>query len=81
MNCREFIDFLLDYFEGQLPPCQCALFSEHMAECKECVDYLKMYEQTIKLGKEVCRCSDQLPLEEVPEDLIQAILVARSSGH
>ena len=75
MNCRDFIDFLLDYFAGDLPPATLALFHEHIVKCPPCVAYLHCYEQTLTL------CQGAYPDEphsvELPEELIQAILAAR----
>ena len=45
-----------------------------MAACPSCVDYLKTYEQTVRLAK-TC-AGDPMP-DEVPESLVQAILEAR----
>ena len=75
MNCREFIEFLHDYFAGDLPSATLALFDEHLGECPDCVAYLRCYEQTL----EFCQgaYSDEPVPAEVPEELIQAILAAR----
>lgn len=77
MTCKEFVDFLMDYFSGSLHPMERASFEAHLHECADCVAYLDSYEKTIQLGKAVCcRENDPVP-EDVPEDLIQAILHAR----
>ena len=73
-TCQEIIDFLGDYVSGELPAAQREEFERHLAICPPCVDYLKTYEQTIRLGK--CCCSDVD--EKPPEELIKAILAARS---
>jgi anti-sigma factor RsiW len=80
LNCREFIDFLFDYFAGDLPPATFALFHEHIGECPDCVAYLDSYEQTVKLVWGACRDFDEAVPAEVPEDLIQAILIVRQSS-
>lgn len=73
-TCRELIDFLGDYLSGELPAAQRAEFERHLAICPPCVAYLKTYEQTIRLGKSACTDVN----EEPPEELIKAILAARS---
>ena len=79
MNCREFVDFLIDYYDGNLPTEQYAKFQEHMVLCPPCVAYLKSYEQTMKLGKAAFEClDDQLPLD-VPEGIVKAIVEARKA--
>ena len=78
MNCREFIEFLMEYLSERLSPAERAVFEEHIACCPSCVAYLKMYEDTIKLGKAACGCGEEAPPPgDVPEDLIRAILAAR----
>ena len=81
MNCREFIEFLLDYFDGELPADTLALFQEHLRACPPCVDYLASYEQTVKLVRG-CACPrDGSAPPEVPEDLVRAILLVRQDTH
>jgi anti-sigma factor RsiW len=80
MTCREFVDFLMDYLEGELPRRQRETFESHMHDCPQCITYLDTYRETVRLGKEIlCPADDSLP-EEVPGDLIEAILAARRSG-
>ena len=81
MNCRECIEFLLDYFAGELPPDTLALFREHMAQCPPCVAYLESYERTVKLVRGACRHCEGAAPAEVPEDLILAILSVRQSSN
>lgn len=76
MTCREFIERLLDYHAGELPPDAVALFREHFAECPPCLAYLDSYERTVKL----CRGCAEASLPEVPEDLIRAILLVRTAS-
>ena len=76
MNCREFVDFLMAYLEDELDRAQRGTFEDHIGECPSCDDYLKTYEQTIRLGKLACAEGDEPP-EDAPEALIQAILAAR----
>ena len=78
MICQEFIEFLLDYDEGRLPPDVRARFDEHLTVCPDCVNYLASYRATIALGKRAF-ASQEAPLpESVPEELVQAILSLRA---
>jgi anti-sigma factor RsiW len=80
VTCRDVIDFLMEYFQGELPPAERALFEEHFAECPDCVAYLDSYRETIRLGKAAC-CDPADPIcKELPEDLVHAILAARSQA-
>ena len=55
-----------------------AEFERHLTACPSCVAYLKSYEQTMQLGQSLAAAdSDELP-EDVPEDLVAAILKART---
>ena len=80
MNCREFVEFLMDYLDGGLPAEQAATFNAHMDGCPSCVTYLETYRETIRLGKCVCECSDDVIPDDVPEKLVAAILAARRTG-
>jgi anti-sigma factor RsiW len=77
LTCREFVEFLMAYQSGELPPARRAVFEEHLGECPDCVNYLRSYEQTVRIGKVACGCEDQPPAD-APEELIRAILAARA---
>jgi len=80
MTCREFTDFLIDYFSRTLSTSEQTEFERHLASCPDCVAYLKSYEETIKLGKAACDDADTAVPTEVPEGLVQAILASRRRG-
>jgi anti-sigma factor RsiW len=76
ITCRELIEFLIDYRDGNLPPEQKAEFERHLTCCGPCVAYMKTYEQAILLAKRCCR-DDSPAAADVPEELVKAILAAR----
>jgi anti-sigma factor RsiW len=79
MNCREFTEFLHEYLFGNLPAEERAEFDKHLAECPWCVAYLDSYQKTIKLEQAAfSNPEDAPPPADAPEELIQAILRARS---
>ncbi|NIA70028.1 hypothetical protein HBA54_15595 [Pelagibius litoralis] len=79
ITCRQFEDFLLDYVEGSLPAGQRRVFEFHIKICRECRDYLAAYREATKLGKQSFD-DPAAPLpDDVPEDLITAVLEARRS--
>ena len=81
MNCREFTEFLHEYLFGNLTAEERAEFDRHLAECPWCVAYLDSYQQTIQLEKDAFPApEDAPPPADAPEELIQAILRARSSA-
>ena len=75
MDCREFLEFLMNYLDGELEEGQRSVFEQHMFVCPPCGDYLKAYEDTIRLGRFACK--DSVVPEDVPEELVSAILAAR----
>ena len=77
ITCREFIEFLMDYLEAALPEEQRREFDLHMAMCPACVAYLKSYRQTVAAGKTALAGPDERLPEEIPDELVRAILAAR----
>lgn len=78
MTCREFVEFLMAYLDDELPPSQRREFDRHLARCADCVNYLTSYEETIRLGKLCCGDPEGAPPEDAPDELVRAILAARS---
>jgi anti-sigma factor RsiW len=79
MNCREFTEFLHEYLSGNLPAQERAEFEKHLAECPWCVAYLDSYQKTIQLEQAAFSTrEDAAAPAEPPEELVQAILRARS---
>jgi anti-sigma factor RsiW len=74
--CSEVLELLWAYISGELPPEQAHEFDRHLAVCPSCVAYLDSYRKTIELSHE----SVQPAEEELPEELIQAVLAARRKG-
>ncbi len=77
MTCKEMIEFLMDYVDGELPPSEQRRFERHLGICTDCTAYVTSYRETVRLGKMICHPGkDELP-PDIPEDLVQAILEAR----
>ncbi len=76
MTCREMIEFLMDYLDGQLPEDQVAVFEKHLEMCPPCKAYLETYRKSVDLAS-VCFGDDDQTPKDVPEALIRAILAAR----
>jgi anti-sigma factor RsiW len=77
MTCGQLTDFIIDYRSGALRPDVRAAFEAHLAECSDCVAYLKSYEDTIALARGALGALDDPVPSSVPEELVQAILAAR----
>lgn len=77
MTCKEFIEFLLEYFEDDLAQERREVFEEHMEICPDCVAYLDSYRQTVSMLEESSKSGSEEVGEEVPRSLIDAILAAQ----
>ena len=77
MNCRETIDFLMAYLDGELPDDERRKFEHHLGDCPPCVSYMESYRDTLKLGRCACESHEESAPPEIPERLVQAILAAR----
>jgi anti-sigma factor RsiW len=77
MTCRDVIEFLADYLSEELPAAQRAEFDAHVAGCEACTAYIKSYERALVLGKAAFEEPDGEVPEEVPDELVEAILAAR----
>ena len=77
ISCRQFEDFVVEYFDETLSLQQRTLFDAHIKFCRECRDYLMAYRQTIALGKAAFKDrAGPLP-DDVPKELVEAILAAQ----
>ena len=78
MTCRELTAFIADYLSGDLPPDSRIEFERHLDVCPNCVTYLGGYRDAVRLGRHACDDDDAPAPDTVPEELIAAVLSARS---
>ena len=78
MTCKELVEFLMDYLDGILSEPQRERFEEHLVECRDCAAYLATYQEAVRIGKAICSEEHEAAPPHVPEELVQAILSARS---
>lgn len=78
ITCRELIDFIASYMDGDLAPPMRHEFERHLKVCPACVAYFEAYQQTVKLGKAAMAPTDDPA--PVPEGLVRAIRAARARG-
>ncbi len=74
ITCVQLDAFIVDYLEGTLPRRQRLIFEMHLLVCPECRAYLRAYRNAIALGQAALL---DPALEDVPEELVQAIVAAR----
>lgn len=77
LSCREIADFLMAYEDGELSEAVRGEFDAHLAVCPDCVAYLASYRATVALGKRAFADEDAAAADEVPEELVEAVLAAR----
>ena len=78
MTCRELIDFLMAYLDGDLEHDVRSRFEEHLAECEECRAYLDSYRRVVALSGGINAATDEPVSSEVPEELVRSIRRALS---
>lgn len=76
LTCEQLIAFLDDYVDDRLPPAQVEVLERHLSRCASCVEYLGSYRETIRMLRTVATAPQVHP-EDVPEELVQAILARR----
>jgi anti-sigma factor RsiW len=75
LTCREVTEFLGEYLAAELGDAARRSFEVHLAECPDCVAYLRQYQTTIGAARDVCEGDARAA--GVPEELVEAILAAR----
>jgi len=78
MKCRDCVEFLMEYLDGTLAESERRVFEAHLGECPPCGHYLDSYRETVRLGRTLCEADERVP-PEMPEELVSAILAARSA--
>jgi anti-sigma factor RsiW len=77
ITCREFESFIMDYLDGSLAGAQRRKFEWHLRICRECREYLAAYQRAIEAGQAALGPADEAVPEDVPQDLIRAVLDSR----
>lgn len=77
INCESFDTFIVDFLDGNLQEDQKLIFTKHLNECPPCKKYLKDYQKSIQLSQAVFSAEQEVDKQEMPEELVQAILAAK----
>jgi len=81
LTCRDVIEFLRAYLDGELPSELRRRFEDHVDACPPCLHYLDSYRQTVLLAAEAFEAEpDEAAPEEIPEELVRAVLALRLRG-
>ena len=78
LTCRQAEAFIGDYIDGTLPTGKRLTFEFHLRMCPECRDYLAACRQAMALGKAVFDDANAPVPDDMPEDLVAAIIDARN---
>ncbi len=76
ITCEAFEDFILAYLDDELSPKQKLIFEMHLKLCRECREYLAAYRASIELARQ--GLGEMQAPEDVPEDLVKAVIDASS---
>lgn len=67
---------MIDYVDGGMSLLTRLQFTMHVAICADCGKYLKMYKDSIALGKRIFEQPEDEAAGHVPDEILHAILVA-----
>src|SRR4030095_425139 len=74
LSCRETLDFLAAYLDGELAASVRSAFEDHLSVCAACVDYLESYRETIRLAHAAVEVD--AGCEEIPAELVRATVAS-----
>ncbi len=74
MTCKEFVDFIRAYRDGELTGASRRVFEDHISNCKRCEIYLREYGEVIALAKGAYADPDDDIPAEVPREMVDAVL-------
>jgi predicted anti-sigma-YlaC factor YlaD len=80
ITCRQFEEFIVEYLEDGLTAHQRRLFEFHLKLCRECRDYLAAYKVSMEAAKQGLSDDDMLVPDEVPDDLVAAVIASRGTS-
>ena len=79
-TCREVIEFIRAYLDGELPASERATFEAHLRLCESCVAYIETYRASIAMAR--LTLSDAgADAPPVPKGLADAIMRSVRRAH
>jgi mycothiol system anti-sigma-R factor len=66
MSCRELVERLIDFLDGELAAEEAQRLRAHLDECEPCVRYVRTYELTIQITR-------RLPPTPPPATLLERL--------
>jgi anti-sigma factor RsiW len=77
ITCREFVNRLGAYTDGELTGEPRKEMETHASECEQCAQYRNSYAAAIKLAKESVARDNLNADAEMPESLVRSIIASR----
>lgn len=77
LACRQLVEMVTDYLEGQLSPADSARLEQHLVICDPCVHYVEQTRLTVEALK---RLPQQPPAPAAREALLQAFRKLKGEG-
>lgn len=78
ITCRQFDQFLAGYLNGDLTKNQLRTFENHIALCPMCRAHFETYIASYQLHQRTYGDAENALPDDVPEDLVTAVLEARA---
>lgn len=75
-TCRDVLEYLADYLDGNLAPEQSQRFEDHLSTCRSCTAYLAGYRETILMAR--AASNETEVVEDLPDELVQTIVKSMS---
>ena len=82
-QCKEILDLLSEYLDGELPEAVCVEIETHVTDCEACNEFLRSLRRTVEMCREFKARDLPGPLpRETRDELMEAyrkMLAARKS--
>lgn len=78
-RCRDLLEFIADYLDGDLPDESRRDFERHLELCESCVAYMNSYRTTIVMARRSMAWDDP-SLPELPAELVDAVIASLGPG-
>jgi anti-sigma factor RsiW len=84
ITCEELETFIIDFIDERLSDEQQKICNTHLEECEHCKTYIAKYRQSIELSQIAFQqnnsANSSIKGNEIPEELVQAILKANKNN-
>ena len=67
LRCRDIVELLGEYLDGELDPATAEALKAHLADCRECTAFINTYRGTVRAAR-------QLREEQIPPALRERLL-------